>query len=555
MQQAVLELYPDAIVQYRFKNRGSHKFGERFLELFKSGLENVKNLKGTEEEYKKFETLSFIKPWYAAYVKSFRFDPSQITFDMKDGGLSLQIDGPWHSTILWEVPLMALISECYFQIEKKDGLWDMKNQASKLELKGNRLSTGHCRYADFGTRRRRCYEVQDFIVNKMKDHYWFSGTSNVHLAFKHGVRPIGTMAHEWVQATAALESMNHPNRFMLENWVKVYGSDLGIALPDTYGAESFFKDFNKTLASIYDGVRHDSGDPFIFADKVVQHYKEIGIDHTSKTIVFSDGLNADLAAEIQTYCDNIEIKCSFGIGTSFTNDFDTPALNMVIKLWSVNGMCVVKLSDNPGKANGDEAMVKIMRHIHMPEACIMEEVDAKTAPKSFGYKLRNNLLTLEDQKEALTDPYWAYIFAKHIPGADIEACQKAVIKDPEWAYEFAKDIPGANIEACQGGAVKNPYWAYIFAKDVPGANIEFCQEAAVNESEWAYHFARDVKGADIEVCQEGAVKDPEWAYKFARDVKRADIEVCQGGVIKDPEWAYQFAKDIPEQTLKLVRKQ
>src|SRR5690606_26480304 len=118
------------------------------------------------------------------------------------------------------------------------------------------------------------------------------------------------------------------------------------------------------LASIYSGVRHDSGDPFEFANKVVQHYKLLGIDHTSKTIVFSDGLTADLAAEIQAHCDKLGIKCSFGIGTSFTNDFDTPALNMVIKLWFVNGNPVVKISDNPGKANGDPKMIEIMRHIH-----------------------------------------------------------------------------------------------------------------------------------------------------------------------------------------------
>ncbi len=364
MQQAVLELYPNVVVQYRFKNRGPHKFDEAFLKIFDAALQGMKNLKGTEEEYHKFEALPFIKPWYAGYIRSFRFDPSQVTYSVKDGELCLSIDGPWHSTILWEVPLMALISECYFLIEKEAGLWNMLNQEKKLELKTNKLMSAHCTYADFGTRRRRSFEIQDLIVSKMKGFYWFAGTSNVHLAFKYGVRPIGTMAHEWIQAISALESMNHPNRFMLENWVKVYGSSLGIALSDTYGTKSFFKDFNKRLASIYDGVRHDSGDPFKFAEAVVQHYKSIGVDHGVKCIVFSDGLTADLAAEIQVHCDNLGIKCSFGIGTSFTNDFDTPALNMVIKLYFVDSVPVVKLSDNPGKANGDPEMVNIMKAIH-----------------------------------------------------------------------------------------------------------------------------------------------------------------------------------------------
>src|SRR5690606_13549039 len=128
-----------------------------------------------------------------------RYDTSQVSYELKDGELSLYIDGPWHSTILWEVPLMALISECYFFIEKEEGLWNMKNQERKLELKTSRLTSAQCRYADFGTRRRRCFEIQDFIVNKMKNHHWFSGTSNVHLGFKHNVKPIGTMAHEWIQ--------------------------------------------------------------------------------------------------------------------------------------------------------------------------------------------------------------------------------------------------------------------------------------------------------------------------------------------------------------------
>jgi len=364
MQQAVLKLYPDAVVEYRFKNRGDHKFDDRFGSIFRVELEKMQYLSISTQELQYLSNMNFVQPWYVEFLRGYRFNPEEVEFSITDGQLHLRIKGPWYRTILWEVPLMALISEVYFHLEKEDGLWDMKGQDHKLELKENKLMTAGCRYADFGTRRRRCFEVQDNIINKMKNHHWFAGTSNVHLACKHNVKCIGTMAHEWIQGISALESMNHPNKFMMEKWCEVYGSNLGIALTDTYGTQAFFKDFNRTLASIYDGVRHDSADPLEFTDKVIAHYQSVGVDHRTKTIVFSDGLTAAKAAEIQAYCDEKEIKCSFGIGTSFTNDFDTPALNMVIKLWSVNGHNVVKLSDVPGKANGDEKMVEIMRHIH-----------------------------------------------------------------------------------------------------------------------------------------------------------------------------------------------
>jgi nicotinate phosphoribosyltransferase len=316
-------------------------------------------------EIDKFSKISFIKNWYVEYLRSYRYNPSEVSFEIdSDGNMDLVIKGKWHRTILWEVPLMALISECFFALEKEKGTWSMEGQSHKLELKENILMSGQCKYADFGTRRRRSYEVQDMVVSSMKKHHWFAGTSNVHLAFKYDVRPIGTMAHEWVQGISALESVNQANRFMLKKWVEVYNGSLGIALTDTYGLDSFLEAFDAIYAKLYDGVRHDSGDPFKFADRIVAHYKLLGISHKSKVIVFSDGLTAQLAKEIQEYCDKLEIQCSFGIGTSFTNDFDDPALNMVIKLWRVNGFPVVKLSDNPAKANGEPAAVAAVRYLY-----------------------------------------------------------------------------------------------------------------------------------------------------------------------------------------------
>ena len=178
-------------------------------------------------------------------------------------------------------------------------------------------------------------------------------------AMKYGLRPIGTMAHEWLMGMTVLEGLRNCNYYSLQNWVRVYNADLGIALTDTYGTPAFFKNFNVRLAKLYDGVRHDSGDAYKFTDAVVAHYKNLGIDPMSKIIVFSDGLNVAEAAKIKKYCEG-KIKCSFGIGTSLTNDFEgSKALNMVIKLWSCDGVPVVKLSDSPGKVMGDPDAVRV----------------------------------------------------------------------------------------------------------------------------------------------------------------------------------------------------
>lgn len=366
MQQAILKLYSDAKVSYRFKNRGQHIFTEKFIKEFEIELEKMSALRLQDDEVKYLKTLSFISPWYIEYLRSYSFDPNELSYKINDTKLELDIKGYWYKTILWEVPLMAMISEVYFKTEDINWLGQdvWPDQDKKLQVKTSKLMSANCNYADFGTRRRRNFAVQDRIVQKMRSHYWFGGTSNPFLAMKYDTKCMGTMAHEWVQGISALESMNHPNKFMLERWMSVYGSQLLIALPDTFGTKSFFKDFNKTIATIYAGVRHDSGDPFIFTDKLIQHYKSLDIDHRTKVIVFSDGLTAELAARIKKYCDERGMPCQFGIGTSFTNDFDSPALNMVIKLWDVNGFPVVKLSDIEGKENGDPEMVQIMKSIH-----------------------------------------------------------------------------------------------------------------------------------------------------------------------------------------------
>ena len=246
-------------------------------------------------------------------------------------------------------------------------MFKVDNIANDIE-KARLLVRHNVFFADFGTRRRYSYDNQDRIIQLFirKGGNKFVGTSNVHFAHKYNIKPIGTMAHEWIMVHGALYGYKMANTLSLENWVDVYGGKLGTALSDTYTTDIFFEDFDIKLSKLFDGVRHDSGDPFKFADKVIEHYKSLGIDPITKTIVFSDGLNTKLATEIKEYCVG-KIMSSFGIGTHFTNDIGVKPLNMVIKISAVwvHGRWVhaVKLSDDLGKNTGDEKEVRLSKQV------------------------------------------------------------------------------------------------------------------------------------------------------------------------------------------------
>jgi nicotinate phosphoribosyltransferase len=242
----------------------------------------------------------------------------------------------------------------------------LQDYAKLMENIGRELEENKCSFSEFGTRRRRSFKIHDIAVGVLHQCRAFSGTSNVFLAKKYGVRPIGTIGHEWIMGTSALMGMRNANLFALENWVNVYKGNLGIALSDTFGSEPFFRNFNLKLSKLYDGVRHDSGDPLVFADRVIEHYRKMGIDPLTKIVVFSDSLSASVAIEIKKKCEG-RINCSFGIGTSLTNNYDffrsSPPLNMVIKLHSINDIPVVKLSDDEGKETGDKDALRVANYI------------------------------------------------------------------------------------------------------------------------------------------------------------------------------------------------
>ena len=374
MQQAALELYPHAVATYQFIDRRLDKLGWLAPILRMQIEEYMTKLSLSDVEAKWLATACpFLKPGYIEYLRNYRFDPSELSTITSDdnGDLKITIRGPWHRTILWEVPLMALISECYFTAPRNRDKCNRTDQVKKAVHKCSVLKGGHCKFADFGTRRRHDYDAQDVVVGEFRrsGYNGFVGTSNVQLAWKHDTKPIGTMAHEWIQAHAILSGLRHANRYALEAWGKVYNGALGVALTDTFGSNAFFDDFVGALAHTFDGVRHDSADPFEFTGKVVRHYESLRIPPPTKTIVFSDSLNVEKAVAIQQHCDNLHIGCSFGIGTHFTNDFDGPLkpLNMVIKLLALNGHPVVKLSDDRGKEIGDPDALRVAKWTFLNE--------------------------------------------------------------------------------------------------------------------------------------------------------------------------------------------
>jgi nicotinate phosphoribosyltransferase len=303
----------------------------------------------------------FLKVSYLRYLQNYRYNPLEINILQNGGKLSLSVEGPWHKAILWEVPLMAMISELFFEMTTEDyesHNYDFrrKTNIAKVEI----LKENGIPFMEFGTRRRYSYKNQDDVladICSVKDHTMI-GTSNVALAIKHNLKPLGTMAHEWAMFHGAY-GYKYANYDMMKIWRGFYGDHLSIALPDTYTTDNFLYAFNHNLVRAYDGVRHDSGDPLKFANKIVEHYLDLGIDPSTKTIVFSDSLDVGKILYIHEYCKHLKIKDVYGVGTSLSNDVGVRPLNMVIKMsdcrLSPNHTWrpTVKLSDDEGKHTGD----------------------------------------------------------------------------------------------------------------------------------------------------------------------------------------------------------
>jgi nicotinate phosphoribosyltransferase len=370
MQNAVMKLYPHSKVKYQFINRNTDNFPKEFGKALKKEITNLALLQLTSEEEKFLqEKCYFFDPVYIDFLKGFRFDPNEVTIRQKGNKLIVNIEGYWYRTILWEVPILSLISELYFELTNTRISSPKSNEKINI-TKAKKFEKLGAKFADFGTRRRYSYQNHFSVVKTFK-HYApksFIGTSNVHIAHSLGLTPIGTQAHEWFMFHAAKYGFTMANSIALGRWVDIYHGNLGIALSDTFTSETFFDAFDTMYAKLFDGVRQDSGDPVEFAKALVQHYKSLRINPNLKTIVFSDGLNFEKVKSIEGKVGKM-INTSYGIGTNLSNDIPgVKPLNIVIKMTAAapyghDWTSTIKLSDVTGKHTGNEKVINLAKQV------------------------------------------------------------------------------------------------------------------------------------------------------------------------------------------------
>lgn len=383
MQFGVTKLYPDVMARYKFINRGEHQFPEGFAEELQKEINAMASLALTKDEKDFFTTnCPYLSPAYLDFLQGYRYDPNEVKITQNGADVEVHVEGYWYRTILWEVPILCLISEVFYKLTNAQRISNeeiTKRTSDKVDLY-NRLGVT---VAEFGTRRRHSYEVHDVVMKELTNHKGksFVGTSNVHFAHKYNVKPIGTHAHEWFMFHGARYGFKIANSISLDRWVKVYYGDLGIALTDTYTSDVFFGQFDKKLSKLFDGVRHDSGDPIEFGEKTIAHYEKMGINPLFKTIIFSDGLNSE-KVEMITKAFKGRIGLSFGIGTNLTNDTDLKPMNIVMKLTEISSIDikwtgVVKLSDEKNKHTGTPRMIALAK-----EMLDLDDIPSHDAPEN-----------------------------------------------------------------------------------------------------------------------------------------------------------------------------
>ncbi len=371
MMQAVLHHYPNAEVEWAFRSRSEEDLSP-YLDAIREQMEALAELRFEPAELAFLENIPYMQPDFIRFLGLFRFDPRYVRVELEAGELVVYLRGPWLHVILFEVPLLAIISEVrnrvrypHVTLEQAEARLDeklewLRAEASEQELAGFNL-------ADFGTRRRFSFAVQARVVERLKTSFPgnFVGTSNLHLAHKLKLKPMGTMAHEWIMAHQQLgPRLIDSQSAALDCWAREYRGALGIAITDCITMDAFTADFDLYLAKLFDGLRHDSGDPIEWAEKAIAHYRRLGIDPMTRQLVFSDGLDFPKALGIYRALAG-RSNTSYGIGTQLTCDIPgVEPTNMVIKMTSCNGQPVAKISDSPGKTMcRDEAFVAYLKHV------------------------------------------------------------------------------------------------------------------------------------------------------------------------------------------------
>lgn len=373
MHQVILHKFPGAYAKYRFKCRNDVDLTP-YIEEIKAEFDHLCTLRMSSEELEYLKGIPYLTNDYVDFLEDFRPKRRYIHVDITDGKLDIWFQGPVVQTLPFEIWALKIVNEVYFRNTQKEpdyrnamGRLDTKIQQIKdyLTASGDKSPTYSFKFADFGTRRAFSGEHQKNVVRVLSENFTsdvFVGTSNVKLAMEFGITPIGSMAHEYIQMFQGISicPIGESQRVAFQTWADEFRGSLGIALSDTLGMGMFLKDLDLYFAKLFDGVRQDSGDPFQFADEMIDHYKGLGIDPMTKTIVFSDGLDVPLAIKLAEHCKN-RIKTSFGIGTNLTNDFeDHSPLQIVIKM-IMCGMSegsmnpVAKLSNNPSKSMCEDA--------------------------------------------------------------------------------------------------------------------------------------------------------------------------------------------------------
>lgn len=357
MQQAVFHHYPDVTVNAQFRCRSDDLLGQ-YADQIAHQVKLMESLALTDDEFAYLSRISFFKSDYLNWLKNWHFNGQLLTIKNEGGQLVIQIEGKWVDVILWEVPLLAVISEIVHKdrspnIGVDQALVRLKDKLAIFDT--NDIDISGFNLMDFGTRRRYSFAVQEAVVSYLQNHFTnFNSTSNYLLAYRLGLTPVGTQAHEWFQAHQRLSSnLQDCQKTALQVWLDEYPHDLGVALTDCITMDAFLRDFDYYFASHYQGLRHDSGDPIEWGEKAIRHYQQLGIDPKTKLLVFSDSLNFDKALKIYKHFNN-RVKLSFGIGGFLACDipsteFNTKSLNIVLKLTECNNQPVAKLSDSPGK--------------------------------------------------------------------------------------------------------------------------------------------------------------------------------------------------------------
>ena len=375
MGQAIYHQFSDYKTTWSFKcrNKDVHFTDEMVAEI-KRQIRLYCNLRFTEDELEYLNHIKWIKGSYVDFLRLWkpRFEDFEITTNA-ECGLAIETKGTWLNTSMYEIPTLAIINEVYFRMAY-DYEKLMQSFKERLQKKMQLLTDGTYQlgaFSEFGLRRRLSAEAQELAIQELAKanypHSKFVGTSNVYLAKKFGLTPVGTMAHEWIMCVGQGNHKHNPaysNWYALDAWVKEYGVLNGTALTDAITTDCFLKDFQLTYATLFSGLRHDSGDPIEWGDKMIEHYKALKIDPKTKTLLFSDSLNFEKADKLYRHFKD-KAKVALGIGTYIANDTDVPALNIVMKTTACNGMDVAKISDTPGKG-----MCKNPDYVHYLQRCI-----------------------------------------------------------------------------------------------------------------------------------------------------------------------------------------